>query len=75
MRATLDVVHQQGNGHSATLRQNGNNDSYGIFQFGNGGSANVAQNGNGQSGITIRASWQAFVRRIEIGRSRTCAHI
>lgn len=48
------VIHQDGNGHSATLDQQGHGQAHGIFQFGNGANANVVQTQNGQAGLTFQ---------------------
>ena len=48
------LIHQEGNGHSATLDQQGYGQSHGIFQFGNGARANVVQTRNGQAGLTFQ---------------------
>lgn len=53
----MGIIQQKGNGHSATLQQNGNDNAYGIFQFGGNTSANVEQNGNGSSGATLSYGW------------------
>ena len=51
---SVGVIHQDGNGHSATLDQQGTNQAHGIFQFGNGADANVVQTANGQAGLTFQ---------------------
>ncbi len=48
------IIHQEGNGHHATLDQQGYGQSHGIFQFGNGAHANVVQTGHGQAGLTFQ---------------------
>jgi minor curlin subunit len=48
------VIHQDGDGHSATLDQQGHGQAHGIFQFGNGADANVTQTQNGQAGLTFQ---------------------
>jgi hypothetical protein len=50
----VGVIHQDGNGHSATLDQQGHGQAHGIFQFGNGADANVVQTSNGQAGLTFQ---------------------
>ncbi len=51
---SVGVIHQDGNGHNATLDQRGNGQAHGIFQFGNGADANVVQTGNGDAGLTFQ---------------------
>jgi predicted secreted protein len=51
---SVGVIHQDGNGHNATLDQQGTNQAHGIFQFGNGADANVVQTANGQAGLTFQ---------------------
>ncbi|AHM03656.1 hypothetical protein roselon_01266 [Roseibacterium elongatum DSM 19469] len=51
---SVGVIHQDGNGHNATLRQQGHGQAHGIFQFGNGAQANVVQRAHGQTGLTFQ---------------------
>ncbi|WP_284263176.1 hypothetical protein [Roseicyclus amphidinii] len=51
---SVGVIHQEGNGHAATLDQQGYGQAHGIFQFGNGARANVVQTGHGQTGLTFQ---------------------
>jgi len=51
---SVGVIHQEGNGHAATLDQQGHGQAHGIFQFGNGANANVTQTGHGQTGLTFQ---------------------
>ena len=51
---SVGVIHQDGNGHTATLDQQGHGQAHGIFQFGNGANANVVQTNNGQAGLTFQ---------------------
>lgn len=51
---SVGVIHQDGNGHSAMLDQQGHGQAHGIFQFGNGANANVVQTNKGQAGLTFQ---------------------
>ncbi|NKX45024.1 curlin [Roseicyclus persicicus] len=51
---SVGIIHQEGNGHAATLDQQGYGQSHGIFQFGNGANANVVQTYHGQAGLTFQ---------------------
>lgn len=51
---SVGVIHQDGNGHNATLDQQGSGQAHGIFQFGNGADANVVQTADGDAGLTFQ---------------------
>jgi len=50
------VIHQDGNGHNASLNQGGGNNSCGVFQFGENANAHVTQSG-GEACIVIQAGF------------------
>jgi minor curlin subunit len=54
-QGSAGVIHQEGNGHSGSLNQNGNA-AGGVFQYGNNTNANLTQNG-GDADLLFVFGW------------------